>query len=126
MRAITPRRGLLMALGQADFTKARRYAEEVLKDDPDDANANFAMGMSYYVQRQWARAEEYLRKCLIGKPNEPAALNNLAIVCMETGRYDEALVLAERALKILPDSDEVKDTLKQIREARQKASREKE
>ena len=41
-------------------------------------------------------------------------------VLARTGRMPEV------ALKILPDSDEVKDTLKQIREARQKASREKE
>jgi tetratricopeptide (TPR) repeat protein len=48
-------------------------------------------------------------------------LNNLAIACLHMKRYDEALSLAEKALQLIPESDEVKDTVKQIREARQKA-----
>ena len=46
MRAFTPRRGLKMALDQADFTQARRCAELILKNEPDNTDANFAMGMS--------------------------------------------------------------------------------
>ena len=67
MRVITPRRGLMMSLDQADFTQARRYAELILKSEPDNTHANFAMGMSYYVQKQWARAEEYFRRYLMTK-----------------------------------------------------------
>ena len=121
-RAITPRDGLLKALGQADFTRARRYAEQVLKSDPDDPNANFAMGMHYYVQKKWARAEEFLRKCLIKKPNEPAVWNNLAIICLNTERYEEGLRCAQKAREFLPESEEVKDTIKQIQTAREKAA----
>ena len=125
MRVITPSRRLRlqMALNQADFTQARRYAELILADDPDDTNANFAMGMSYYFQRQWARAEEYLRKCLIKKPMEPAVWNNLAMICMYTERYDEGLELAEKALKLLPDSGAVKETIATIKRKRDEAAK---
>ena len=119
MRVITPRESLQMALARADFTMARRSAELILNDDPDDPNANFAVGMSYYTQKQWARAEEYLRRVLIKKPKEPAVWNNLAMICMYTERYDEALKHAQKALKIQPDSEEVQDTINQIKKARQ-------
>ena len=121
LKAITPRESLQLALARADFALARRYAEPILEDDPDDPNANFGVGMSYYTQKQWARAEEYLRRCLIKKPKEPAVWNNLAMLCMYTERYDEALKCANRALELIPDSAEVKDTIKQIEEARKNA-----
>ena len=114
MRVTTPRRGLRMALDQADFTQARRYAELILADDPDDTNANFAMGMSYLEQKQWTRAEEYFRRYLT-KKEDAAVLNNLAIICMYTERYDEGLELAHKALELIPESAEVKGTIKQIR-----------
>ena len=124
LRSVTPRESLQMALARADFTLARRFAEPILQGDPDDPNANFAVGMSYFTQKQWARAEEYLRKCLIKKPKEPAVWNNLAMVCMYTERYDEGLKLAHKALEIIPESAEVKDTIKQIKEAQEKAKNE--
>ena len=124
LRSITPRESLQMALARADFTLARRFAEPILKGDPDDPNANFGVGMSYFTQKQWARAEEFLRKCLIKKPKEPAVWNNLAMICLYTERYDEGLKLAQKALEIIPESAEVKDTIKQLKEAKEKAREE--
>ena len=112
-----------MALDQADFTQARRYAELILADDPDDTNANFAMGMSYLEQKQWTRAEEYFRRYLT-KKEDAAVLNNLAIICMYTERYDEGLELAHKALELIPESTEVKSAIKQIKEAKEKAKEE--
>jgi tetratricopeptide (TPR) repeat protein len=80
--------------------------------------------MSYYTQKQWARAEEYLRRCLIKKPRQPAVWNNLGMICMYTERYEEGLGYAKRALSIIPESAEVKDTIKQIEEAWKKAREE--
>ena len=124
LRSVTPRESLQMALARADFTMAQRFAEPILKNDPDDPNANFGVGMNYYRLKQWARAEEYLRKCLIKKPREPAVWNNLAMICMYTERYDEGLKLAHKALELIPESAEVKDTIKQIKEAKEKAKEE--
>ena len=124
LRSVTPRESLQMALARADFTMARRFAEPILEGDPDDPNANFGVGMSYFTQKQWARAEEFLRKCLKNKPNEPAVWNNLAMICLYTERYEEGLKLANKALELIPESAAVKDTIKQIREAQQKAKEE--
>ena len=121
LRQITPREGLQMALTRADFGLARRYAEPILKSDPDEPQANFGMGMSYFVQEQWTRAETYLRRCLIRNPKEPAIYNNLAVLQMKTGRFDAAEKNARRALELLPDSAEIQDTLKQVAKAREDA-----
>lgn len=123
LKAVTPREGLQLALVRADFALARRYAEPILEAVPDDPNANFGMGMSYYVQKQYARAEEYLKRCLIKNSKEPAVWNNLAMIMMYTERFDEAEKHAKKALELIPDSAEVKDTLKQIRDARAEAAK---
>ena len=123
LKAVTPREGLQLALVRADFALARRYAEPILEAVPDDPNANFAMGMSYYVQKQYARSEEYLKRCLIKNSKEPAVWNNLAMIMLNTKRYDEAEEHAKKALELIPDSAEVKDTLKQIRDARHEAAK---
>lgn len=123
LKQVTPREGLQLALARADFVLARRYGEVILAADPDDPNANFGVGMSYYTQKQWTRAEEYLRRCLVKKPKEPAVWNNLAMICLYTKRFDEAERHAKRALALIPASAEVKDTLKEIAEARAAAAK---
>ena len=119
---ITPREGLKIGLERADFKLARSYARKVLSMDGDDVHANFALGMSYFTEKQYGRAEMHLKKCLIRAPGEPAVLNNLAIVQLRLGRYAEAEANALKALEHLPDSSEVKTTLRHIRSARDKVT----
>ncbi len=117
MRQMTPREGLQFALVRADFALARRYAETILDADANDPNANFGMGMSYFMEEQWGRAEEYLKRCLVRNPKEPAVWNNIAVLQLRTGRLDEAKENALKALELVPESVEVKDTLAQIEKA---------
>ena len=121
MRQMTPREGLQFALVRADFSLARKYAEPILDADPDDPNANFGMGMSYFMQEQFGRAEEYLQRCLKKNSKEPAVWNNIAVLQLRTGRFDEALKNAQKALSLIPDSAEVKDTIRQIEKAKEAA-----
>ena len=90
--------------------------------DADDPFANFALGMSYFTEKEYGRAEMHLKKCLVRLPNEPAVLNNLAIVQLRLGRYAEAETNALHALERLPDSPEIKTTLRHIRSAMSEAS----
>ena len=120
MRQMTPREGLHFALVRADFSLAKRYAEPILDADPYDIDANFGVGMSYLEQEQFSRAEEYLSKCLERNKKEPAFWNNIAVVQCRLGRLAEARKNAEKALSLLPDSAEIKDTLAKI-EAAEKA-----
>ena len=116
---LTTREGLQLALVRADFTMGKLYAETILAAEPDNPDANFAMGMYYLQERQLTRAEEYLKRCLIKKPNEPAVYNNLAMIQLELGKLDAAEVNCEKALKLIPDSSAVLDTQKAIKLARE-------
>lgn len=115
---LTPREGLRVGLDRADFRLARTFAQQVLESDPYDTRANFAMGMSYFTEEMYGRAEHHLKLALTRRPNEPAVLNNLSVVQLRLGRLDEAETNAMKALKAYPDSLEIKKTLQKIREVR--------
>lgn len=119
---LTLREGMNLGLDRADFRLARTYAQQVLMSNPDDSAANFAIGMGYFVEEQYGRAEVYLKRSLSSRPDEPAALNNLAIALMRQGRFAEAETNALHALKVLPDSSAVKKTVEAIRKKAQAAS----
>jgi len=119
MQRLTPREGLQLALVRADFAMGKLYAETILVADPENADANFAMGMFYVKERQLTRAEEYLKRCLIRRPDEPSIYNNLAMIQMELGKLDAAELNAKKALAIIPESAAVQDTLKTIRAAKE-------
>ena len=114
---LTPREGLKLGLDRADFRMAMMCARQILPSEPDDLHANFAMGMGHFTERQYGRAEEYLRRCLKRAPDEPAVLNNLAIALLRQNRFAEAESFAAKALERLPDSAEIKSTLRHIRKA---------
>lgn len=118
---LTPREGLRLGLGSADYRRARNYAREMLAIDSGDVEANFALAMCYFVEKQYGRAEKYFRTCLVRAPDEPAVLNNLAIVLLRMDRLDEAEKKALHALEVMPDSHEIKTTLHHIRSARSKS-----
>jgi tetratricopeptide (TPR) repeat protein len=64
---------------------------------PTDAELLSDVGYSYYLQRRLDEAEKTLRRALELKPGDPKACNNLAIVCGETGRYQESLALFQQS-----------------------------
>ena len=113
---LTPREGLNISLKRADFRLASSYAKKVIIQDENDISANFALGMDYFMNHRYDKAEEYLKRALINAPKEPAILNNLAVVLIRLDRYDEAETNAVKALEILPNSQEIQETLRRIRE----------
>ncbi|MBO7236656.1 MAG: tetratricopeptide repeat protein [Kiritimatiellae bacterium] len=117
---LTPREGLNISLRRADFKLAGSYAKKVILQDENDVSANFALGMDYFTNHRYDKAEEYLKRALKNSPDEPAILNNLAVVLIRMDRYDEAETNALKALKILPESKEVQETLRRIRELKSK------
>lgn len=97
---LTPREGLNIGLSRADFVMARTFAEQILRADPDDTQANFAMGMSFFNEEQYARAEAFLRRVVEKSPDNIAALNNLACVQLRLGRLDGAKENSDRAVAL--------------------------
>ena len=117
LERMTPYEGLRLGLARTDFAFARAFALKVLDISPEDPAANFALGMDFFVQRQYSRAQAYLERCLDRRPNDPAVLNNLAQCRLRQGDPKGALPYAERALEILPDAPEIKRTMSRVRAA---------
>ena len=108
---LMPREGLRIGLERADYKMAEPFAQNVLLSDPDDANANFALGMKCFFDESYGQSARYLQRVLLRKPDEPSVLNNLAVIFMRMGRYAEAVSYAEKAVKAAPDAPEIKRTL---------------
>ena len=120
LERMTPQEGLKLGLARADFALARVFALKILDVTPDDPAANFALGMDFFVQKQYSRAEAYLTRCLERRPDDPAVLNNLAQCRLRQGDFKGAMPYARRALAALPDSPEVKRTIERIEEGMKK------
>ena len=120
---LTPREGLKLGMDRADFRMAEMFARQVLVSDPDDLAANFVMGMFYFGNGQYGRAEVYLTKCLEQRPDEWTILNNLAVAQLRQGLLAEAEENARHAIRSKPDSREAKRTLENVLKA--KAEKEK-
>ena len=115
LERMTPYEGLDLGLARADFALARVFALRILDVSPDDPAANFALGMDFFVQKQYSRAETYLKRCLVRRPDDPAVLNNIAQCRLRQGDPSGAQPYAKRALEILPNSPEVRRTVERIK-----------
>ncbi len=116
---LTPREGLELSLKRADFRLASSYAKDVYAQDENNVAANFALGMGHLSDHRYDLAEKSLKRALKNAPDEPAILNNLAVVLIRLDRFDEAESNAVKALKILPQSREIQETLRRIRELKE-------
>ena len=132
---LSPREGLRLGLDRANFRMAATFAESIIVATPDDLNANFAIAMNHFTSEEFVQAEPYFRKCLEKRPDDPAILNNLAVVEFRLYRYEEAEHFAKAALEAIqrlpPEQAEyvtrfepqVKRTIQAIREARERISK---
>lgn len=114
---LTPREGLHIALRRADFELARRYAEMVMRVDPDDEQANFALAMWALETHDYLKAVRHFEAAIRRNPSDSTLLNNVALAYLKAGRRHEALEKAEAARKLLPDSEVVKRLIDEIKKA---------
>ena len=83
--------------GQLDLA-AKEY-RKVLSLDSHHARSRINLGNIEAAGGRWASAEKCYRRALLDSPNDPDAMNNLAIALLRQGRkLDEALTLSERAV----------------------------
>lgn len=66
-------------------------------------NESMRLGHSAAWDLQWNRAIEFYRKALAEFPNNPNALNSLALALLETGQLEEALSAYKKAGEATPD-----------------------
>jgi len=93
--------GAVAALEKSGQLKNAQIAyDAMLKRWPSSLAGLMGRGNTAYALKDPAAAESAFRRAVKEHPESVAALNNLAHVLSERGKLDEALVLAERAVRL--------------------------
>ena len=90
--------------------EADKFAADWLKTRPADAGFLAHVGGEALARKDYAAAEQYLRRVVVLQPRNAVAANNLAWVMAERG-VDGAVAMAERAVSLAPTSAQILDTL---------------
>jgi tetratricopeptide (TPR) repeat protein len=104
------------AVGRRDsyrpyLDRGRSLAEQLAEGEGASAALWFFLGTVYEQDRDLAAAERAYRQTLELAPEQPGAMNNLAMVLADAGGdLDEALQLIDRVLQTLPDDPNLLDT----------------
>ncbi|WP_422930487.1 tetratricopeptide repeat protein [Singulisphaera sp. PoT] len=85
-----------------DYGKGESELETLFQVQPDDPGVNNDLGYLYADQgKNLERAESMIRKALEEKPDESAYLDSLGWVLYKRGKFQEAVVPLEKAIKSL-------------------------
>lgn len=110
-------RALLMKLDfiirRRDWYELKMYVGKLLSYNPNHYLANHYLGYIQIEEGRFEEAEISFRHSISVHPT-PLAYNNLAWVLMKTGRADEALAYAQKALDAAPDLAGAWDTIANI------------
>jgi len=101
---------------QGDARLAAREYRRALRMDPRMARARVNLGNLSAQAGRWSEAEGLYRRALVDSPEDPDAMNNLAVaLARQHKRLDEAESLARRALAHSAGRDSVyRATLEEI------------
>ncbi|MCA9246122.1 MAG: tetratricopeptide repeat protein [Planctomycetales bacterium] len=86
----------VLAAEQGNLDQALAYFEQALDMAPPSTELLSDLGYCHYLRHDLEAAEQVLRDALQSAPNDQAICNNLALVCCDTGRFEEALRLFKR------------------------------
>jgi len=79
---------------------------KVLEKDPDNVNALNALGYTLASKTfRFDEARGYLKKALSFRPDDSAILDSMGWLNYRSGRYEEALVLLEKAYSQQPEAE---------------------
>ena len=103
-----PRAALLLNEALAHH-KAGRLQEaeegylEILRADPDHAEANHLLGLAAFQAGRHGPASEHISRAIRSNPGQAQYHKNLGNALFEQGRLEEATAAFERAIKFKPD-----------------------
>lgn len=88
----------ITAFGRGDTREALRALLAATRDDPTLPEAHNALGLVYHASGKETLALEHYRRALALRPKFSEAQNNVGILLLDLGRYDEAIAAFEAAL----------------------------
>lgn len=93
-----------MPTTMGDTVKEAKRLEALLKDNPDDLQARYSLGILYHQLGRNVEATEELDKAIAARPEEITYLAKI-IVCLDSKRDDKAKRTLDEMLKIWPTSE---------------------
>ncbi|HEX5071201.1 MAG TPA: tetratricopeptide repeat protein [Vicinamibacterales bacterium] len=99
-------------IDQKRLGEAEEQFKEIVRRNPQSIAANTMLGMLHEAQGKLAEAEEQYQKTLGLDSSAAVAANNLAWILVSSDRsLEQAMQLAQTALKGLPEEPHVNDTM---------------
>jgi len=90
------------SLIQGNLPLAEKYAQKALQLNDSAPMANIVMGQVYLYKRQWEKAIASGERALALDPNGAEVKNHLGYFLHMDGRFEEAITLYEKALRLNP------------------------
>ena len=84
--------------------KASNIYKKILKQDPNNFDANFNLGTIFAKNNKLEKSLELLEKAAIINPNLEKIFNNLGLIYLNLGNTDEALKNTKKAIQLNPES----------------------
>ena len=94
----------LELIKQNKRAEARQLLELLLKENPNEVDVLYNLGMLYTDSGETKRAVELLERCVGQSPDYANALVALGLALHRTGQSTRAREVLERALKLEPDN----------------------
>lgn len=96
---------------QGNLEQAEILYREVLRVEPDNADALHLCGVVAYQKGCIEKAEELIREAIAIYPRNAEFYNNLGNILQDQGRLDESVVCYRQAISIKPDYPEAYNNL---------------
>ena len=84
--------------------KFQKHAEKGYDIDPNNPDAIFFKGFSFYMKQDLGRVRELISKALNINPNHPRSLEMQSIQCQQEGKFDEAIECIKKVMEVDPAS----------------------
>ncbi len=104
-------------LTQGDRTAAKEALERAAGCDPDNDELPLLAAMLCLEDQEFEAAAKFALQSMAVRPFHPAAMNLIAVACMDSGHPDMARSILERARKMAPSLTKIKKNLREAKHA---------
>ena len=94
----------ISALKTDRFVEAKKGLLLAKNINPNHFEINYNLGYIYYIQKEYEKAVPFLRKALLGQPDNVMALKYLGYTLQSLRKYQEALPSLKKVLDVQPDN----------------------